>query len=114
VDIKLLIARSSVVHIRICVAGLFIFREWAYKGCLIVIVGHGLCSSGLFFLANRAYERTGRRRILVSKGLLSIAPRLRLWWFLLVAANIAAPPSLNLLGEVRLMISLVGWDYRVI
>lgn len=46
---------------------------------MFVIVGHGLCSSGLFYLANRVYERSCRRRLVVSKGLLSILPRIRFW-----------------------------------
>lgn len=39
-----------------------------------VIVAHGLCSSGLFYLCNVVYERTSRRRILVNKGLLNLMP----------------------------------------
>lgn len=75
---------------------------------MIVIVGHGLCSSGLFCLANIVYERISSRRLLISKGLLNFIPSLGLWWFLLRAGNIAAPPTLNLLGEVRLIISVVS------
>lgn len=76
-------------------------------GSVVVIVGHGLCSSGLFCLANIVYERLGRRRLLVRKGLLSFMPRIGLWWFLMRVGNIAAPPSLNLVGEVSLIISLI-------
>lgn len=76
-------------------------------GSVVVIVGHGLCSSGLFCLANIVYERLGRRRLLVRKGLLSFIPRIGLWWFLMRVGNIAAPPSLNLVGEVSLIISLI-------
>ena len=34
-------------------------------------------------------------------------PRMAMWWFLLRACNMAAPPSLNLLGEIGLLSSLV-------
>uniref|UniRef100_A0A336MVL7 NADH-ubiquinone oxidoreductase chain 5 n=1 Tax=Culicoides sonorensis TaxID=179676 RepID=A0A336MVL7_CULSO len=50
VDIKALIAYSSVAHIGIVIAGSY-----------VLIIGHGLCSSGLFCLSNIVYERTGRR-----------------------------------------------------
>lgn len=43
-----------------------------------MIVAHGLCSSGLFFLANVIYERSGTRRIFLNKGLLSIYPSISL------------------------------------
>lgn len=78
VDIKSLIAYSSVVHIRIVLSGLIIFSWWGLIGGVVVIVGHGLCSSGLFCLANIVYERVGRRRLLISKGLLSFIPRIGL------------------------------------
>merc|ERR1739840_32551 len=70
----------------------------------------GLCSSGLFCLANIVYERIRRRRLLISKGLLNFIPRIGLWWFLLRAGNMAAPPTLNLLGEVRLILRVVAWS----
>ena len=42
------------------------------------MVGHGLCSSGLFCLANIAYERVGSRSLLIRKGLLNFMPRIAL------------------------------------
>ena len=109
VDMKSLIAYSSVAHIRLVLCGLIVFRWWGLRGAVIVIVGHGLCSSGLFCLANIVYERTGSRRLLISKGLLSFIPRMGLWWFVLRVRNMASPPTLNLLGEIRLIISVLRW-----
>lgn len=109
VDIKSLIAYSSVVHIRLVLCGVIIFRWWGLAGCIILIVGHGLCSSGLFCLANIVYERTGSRSLIVNKGLLSFMPRIGLWWFLLRVRNIARPPSLNLMGEIILILTMLSW-----
>ena len=67
------------------------------------MLGHGLCSSGLFFLANLVYERTNRRSLLVNKGLIRVAPRIGLWWFLMCSSNISAPPTINLLREIILI-----------
>lgn len=113
-DIKLLIAISSVVHMRMCICRIIILSELGVKGALIIMVGHGLCSSGLFYLANVVYERTSRRRLLISKGLLNLIPRMCLWWFLLIRRNMAAPPSLNLAREVLMLICLICWDYRLL
>lgn len=77
-----------------------------------MMLAHGLCSSGLFCLANINYERVGRRRLYLNKGFLNLIPSLSLWWFLLCSSNMAAPPSLNLLGEIILINRLVG--YRVL
>lgn len=110
VDIKSLIAYSSVVHMRLVLCGLIIFSWWGLMGAVVVMVGHGLCSSGLFCLANMVYERVGRRSLLIRKGLLNFMPRIGLWWFLLSVGNIAAPPSLNLFGEISLIIRLIRWN----
>nr|QFG40137.1 NADH dehydrogenase subunit 4 [Austruca lactea] len=110
VDMKSLIAYSSVVHMSIVLCGLVIFSWWGLMGSVVIMVGHGLCSSGLFCLANMVYERVGSRSLLISKGLLSFMPSMGLWWFLLSVSNMAAPPSLNLLGEINLIVSLVSWS----
>ena len=109
VDLKSLIAYSSVAHIRLVLCGLIIYNYWGVSGAVVVIVGHGLCSSGLFCLVNVVYERVGSRSLIIVKGLLSFIPRIGLWWFLLAVRNIASPPSLNLLGEIRLIRGLVRW-----
>nr|YP_010988669.1 NADH dehydrogenase subunit 4 [Allanaspides hickmani]WOR80974.1 NADH dehydrogenase subunit 4 [Allanaspides hickmani]WOR80987.1 NADH dehydrogenase subunit 4 [Allanaspides hickmani] len=110
VDIKALIAYSSVAHMSLVLSGLMVLGSWGINGALMVMVGHGLCSSGLFCIANMVYERLGSRSMLVNKGLLSFMPSMALWWFLLSAGNMAAPPSLNLLGEVSLIISMASWS----
>lgn len=111
IDIKALIAYSSVAHIGIVLSGLLTLRYWGLCGSYTLIIAHGLCSSGLFRVANIAYERLGRRRLIINKGLLNFIPRLSLWWFLLCSGNMAAPPTLNLLGEIRLLNSIIGWSY---
>nr|AKA67045.1 NADH dehydrogenase subunit 4 [Eriocheir sinensis] len=110
VDMKSLIADSSVVHMSMVLCGLMIFSWWGLMGAVVVMVGHGLCSSGLFCLANMVYERVGSRSLLVSKGLLNFMPSMGLWWFLFSVGNMAAPPTLNLFGEISLIISLMSWS----
>nr|YP_010713928.1 NADH dehydrogenase subunit 4 [Plesionika lophotes]WDD39148.1 NADH dehydrogenase subunit 4 [Plesionika lophotes] len=109
-DVKSLIAYSSVAHMGLVMCGLMVFSWWGLGGAVAVMVGHGLCSSGMFCLANMAYERIGSRSLLVSKGLLNIMPSLALWWFLLSAGNMAAPPTISLLGEISLIVSVVSWS----
>nr|UEP15879.1 NADH dehydrogenase subunit 4 [Neocaridina davidi] len=108
-DIKALIAYSSVAHMGLVLCGFMIFSWWGLSGAVAVMVGHGLCSSGLFCLANMVYERLGSRSLMISKGLMNFMPSMALWWFLLSAGNMAAPPTLNLLGEISLIMSVVSW-----
>nr|QIV24778.1 NADH dehydrogenase subunit 4 [Agrianome spinicollis] len=109
-DIKSLIAYSSVAHMGMALGGIMTLNVWGFWGCLVMMVAHGLCSSGLFCLANITYERVGSRSLYLNKGFLNIMPSLSLWWFLLCSSNMAAPPSFNLLGEIMLINSLVGFS----
>lgn len=111
IDIKSLIACSSVVHIRGCIGRLLCFNESCKNGCILMILAHGLCSSGLFYLTGLVYNLTGSRRFYINKGLLNILPSLRLWWFLLIACNMACPPTLNLLREIKITIGLVNFSW---
>nr|QWB85711.1 NADH dehydrogenase subunit 4 [Chlorophorus diadema diadema] len=110
-DLKSLIAYSSVAHMGLVLGGIMTLNVWGFSGSLVMMLAHGLCSSGLFCLANIVYERLGSRSIYLNKGLLNIIPGFALWWFLLCSSNMAAPPSLNLLGEIMLINSLVSFNY---
>nr|UPL65385.1 NADH dehydrogenase subunit 4 [Crompus oculatus] len=110
VDIKSMIAYSSVSHMGLVIGGLMTCNSYGLWGSLIMMLGHGLCSSGLFCLANLIYERSHSRSILLNKGMLIMMPSMSLFWFLLCINNMSSPPSLNLLGEVLLIISLISWS----
>nr|AVJ52492.1 NADH dehydrogenase subunit 4 [Hotea curculionoides] len=109
-DIKSLIAYSSVSHMGMVIAGIFVFNIYGFLGSLIVMIGHAFCSSGLFCLANIVYERSHSRSLLINKGLINFMPSLSLLWFLLCANNTASPPSLNLLGEIFIINGVISWD----
>ena len=104
-DIKVIIAYSSVVHIRLVFIGVISYFSWGLNGAIVIMVAHGLCSSGMFAWANMVYERRHSRRLTLNKGLLTISPSFRFWWFLLIVRNFAGPFTLNLAGEIFLIIN---------
>nr|ALO70779.1 NADH deshydrogenase subunit 4 [Ocypus brunnipes] len=110
-DIKSLVAYSSVAHMGLVLGGIMTLNYWGLCGSLVMMLAHGLCSSGLFCLANISYERLMSRSLFLNKGLINLMPSMSLWWFLLSSSSMAAPPSLNLLGEIMLINSLVSWSY---
>nr|URX53429.1 NADH dehydrogenase subunit 4 [Rugitermes unicolor] len=110
-DLKSLIAYSSVAHMSIVIGGIMTMSSWGFYGSFTLMIAHGLCSSGLFCLANISYERLGSRSLLIGKGLLNLMPSMSFWWFMLSICNMAAPPSLNLLGEFSLLNSLISWSW---
>nr|ALO77643.1 NADH deshydrogenase subunit 4 [Calleida angusticollis] len=113
-DLKLLIAYSSVAHMGLVLGGIMTFNYWGFCGSYMMMIAHGLCSSGLFCLANISYERMGSRSMFMNKGLMNLMPSMTLWWFLLSSSNMAAPPSMNLMGEISLLNSLISWTWFTI
>nr|YP_009648865.1 NADH dehydrogenase subunit 4 [Notospermus geniculatus]QCZ36415.1 NADH dehydrogenase subunit 4 [Notospermus geniculatus] len=108
VDMKSLIAYSSIGHMGLFVGGILGDNVWGWQGGLGMLLGHGLCSSAMFALANVAYESAGTRSMLLVKGFLSFFPFLAFLWFLVCSSNMAAPPSLNLVSEILLFVSILG------
>nr|QLY90118.1 NADH dehydrogenase subunit 4 [Athripsodes aterrimus] len=110
-DFKKLVAYSSVVHMGIFLAGIMTMSSWGMMGAFFMLVGHGLCSSGLFSLINLNYERLYTRSLMVNSGMLNILPSFSLWWFLLLSSNMSAPFSLNLISEVSIINSLISYSF---
>nr|YP_009441599.1 NADH dehydrogenase subunit 4 [Hylastes brunneus]AOY40145.1 NADH dehydrogenase subunit 4 [Hylastes brunneus] len=109
-DMKMLIAYSSISHMGLVLAGILTMNLWGYWGALVLMLAHGLSSSGLFCLANLFYERSHSRSLYLNKGFINILPSGSMWMFLLCSSNMAAPPSLNLLGEILLISILVMYS----
>nr|AGW06979.1 NADH dehydrogenase subunit 4 [Ixodes ricinus] len=113
-DIKSLIAYSSVCHMGIVLSGMMSMNFLSSFGSLLLMLGHGLCSSGLFCLGNMLYERFFTRSLLLLKGMNKIFPSVSLWWFLMSVFNMAAPPSMNIFGEIFLVGSLLKFSMMFI
>nr|YP_009444703.1 NADH dehydrogenase subunit 4 [Lepomis punctatus]ATU84915.1 NADH dehydrogenase subunit 4 [Lepomis punctatus]QBY36191.1 NADH dehydrogenase subunit 4 [Lepomis punctatus] len=110
-DLKSLIAYSSVGHMGLVIAGILIQTPWGFTGALILMIAHGLTSSALFCLANTNYERTHSRTMVLARGLQLVLPLMTSWWFIASLANLALPPLPNLMGELMIITSLIGWSW---
>jgi len=113
-DIKALVAYSSVSHIGLVLGGIFRGYYWGLIGALIIIISHGLSSSGLFCIVNIYYERSSRRSLFINKGLLGVLPIFSLIIFMLCAANVSAPPTINLLSEIGLIIRVLSYETFIV
>nr|AZQ21932.1 NADH dehydrogenase subunit 4 [Arcoscalpellum epeeum] len=111
VDLKALIAYSSVSHMGLALGGLGSWGMWGYSSCLYICVAHGLCSSGLFFLSGIIYDRSSSRSLMLNKGLLNVMPTMTFWWFMFCVSNMAAPVALNLVGELGLLGSILSFSF---
>nr|QUO99369.1 NADH dehydrogenase subunit 4 [Atkinsoniella xanthonota]QZH44554.1 NADH dehydrogenase subunit 4 [Atkinsoniella xanthonota] len=106
-DMKCLIAYSSVAHMGMSLMGLLTMTKLGLFGSYLMMLGHGLCSSGLFCLANISYERFLSRSFFLNKGLMLYMPSMCLIWFFFCSFNMGCPPSLNFMGELFIMNSML-------
>nr|AJJ48360.1 NADH dehydrogenase subunit 4 [Teratoscincus roborowskii] len=113
-DLKSIIAYSSVSHMGLVTAATLIQTPWSITGAMILMVAHGLTSSMLFCLANTNYERTHTRTLLLTRGLQLTLPLMTTWWLMSSFMNMALPPSINLLGELLIIITTFNWSTTTI
>lgn len=113
-DLKLIVAYSSVVHIGIMLIGLISIRLLGNLGGLLIIIGHGLCSSGLFLIVGIFYDRLKSRNLMLNKGLIIFIPSIIIWWFIFCIINISAPISLNLASEILIIMVLLKFSIKIL
>nr|YP_009442582.1 NADH dehydrogenase subunit 4 [Myotis dominicensis]ATO90262.1 NADH dehydrogenase subunit 4 [Myotis dominicensis] len=109
-DLKSLIAYSSVSHMALVIMAILIQSPWSFMGATALMIAHGLTSSLLFCLANSNYERTHSRTMILARGLQMILPLMAAWWLLASLTNLALPPSINLIGELFVTVSMFSWS----
>uniref|UniRef100_A0AAU7YSC0 NADH-ubiquinone oxidoreductase chain 4 n=1 Tax=Pheidole spathifera TaxID=615503 RepID=A0AAU7YSC0_9HYME len=110
IDMKSLVAYSSVVHMNLMLCGLMTLFNLGFLSSYIMMISHGLCSSGLFYMVNMYYTRSMSRLLVLNKGMISKLSVLMLWWFLLCSVNFSFPFSLNFISEMMILMLIVNWD----
>jgi len=111
IDIKELIAYSSVSHAAVYVLGVFSNTIQGIEGGITLGLAHGFVSSGLFICAGGIlYDRSSTRLITFYRGVAQIMPIFSILFFILCLSNAGTPLSLNFLGE---FLSLYGTFERL-
>ena len=106
VDLKRLIAYTSVAHMNLAVIGLFMFDESAFYGSVITMLSHSIISTALFFIVGVLYSRTHVREIIVYGGMAQLMPILSSFLFFFAIANAGFPCSVSFFGELFLLIAI--------
>ena len=100
IDIKELIAYSSVSHASVYLLAVFSNTIQGIEGGIILGLAHGFVSSGLFICAGGVlYDRSSTRLITYYKGITQLMPLFSILFFILSLANCGVPLTLNFLGE---------------
>lgn len=107
IDMKKLVAYSSVAHMNFAVLGLFSFNSYGLVGSILLMLAHGLVSSGLFICVGVLYDRYKTRLFLYYGGLIRLMPNFSVCFFVLVLANMSFPGTFNFIGEVLIFFGLI-------
>lgn len=99
IDIKRIVAYSSIVHMNICIYSIFTLSPLAIKGAIFEMFSHGIISTGMFFLIGVVYNRHDTRILKYFRGLALTMPLFTTIFFIFVLANSAVPLTCGFIGE---------------
>ena len=103
VDIKRIIAYSSVAHMNLVVIGLFALNNQGIQGSIFQMLSHGIVSSALFLLVGILYDRHHTRLIRYYAGLVYTMPIYVVLFLVFTLANIATPGTSSFVGEFLIL-----------
>ena len=100
IDVKELIAYSSVSHAAVYLLGVFSNTVQGIEGGITLGLAHGFVSSGLFICAGGVlYDRSSTRLITYYRGISQVMPLFSILFFILCLGNCGVPLTLNFIGE---------------
>lgn len=105
-DIKKIVAYSSVVHIGVLFFSLTTCRGLGLESSLLISYTHGLTSPMIFFIVYVNYFLCFNRNILINKGMNSLTPKFILGYFIVIVFSVGAPPTMAFFSEISAFSSL--------
>ncbi len=100
IDVKELIAYSSVSHAAVYLLGVFSNTIQGIEGGITLGLAHGFVSSGLFICAGGVlYDRSSTRLITYYRGIAQVMPLFSILFFILCLGNAGTPLTFNFVGE---------------
>nr|BBQ05339.1 NADH dehydrogenase subunit 4 [Hemiarma marina] len=105
VDLKKIIAYSSVAHMGFVTLGLFTFNATGVEGSLLIMLSHGWVSSALFLCVGVLYDRYHTRLVKYYQGIGQGMPLFAVIFVFFSMANLGFPGTSSFVGE---FLSLAG------
>lgn len=113
IDLKKIIAYSSVSHMGFVVLGLFTTNLEGVIGSIFLMISHGIISSGLFFCIGCIYDRYKSRILRYYSGLVFTMPLFCVCFFILILSNISFPGTMGFVGEFLVLVGVLQNNYFV-
>jgi len=111
IDVKRLVAYSSVAHLGFVMLGLFSFQQWAVDGAILQMVSHGISTGALFMLVGFIYDRRHTRLIADFGGLARPMPVYFNFFLVMMLSSVGLPSLNGFVGEFLILIGSfqVNW-----
>jgi len=104
VDLKRLVAYSSVAHLGFIVLGIFAITSQSLTGSVMQMVNHGISTGALFLLVGMIYERRHTRQIAELRGIQAVAPIFAATFMIVMLSSIGVPGLNGFAGEFLVLI----------
>nr|YP_009531811.1 NADH dehydrogenase subunit 4 [Leiosporoceros dussii]AXZ70965.1 NADH dehydrogenase subunit 4 [Leiosporoceros dussii] len=104
IDLKKMIAYSSVAHMNFVTIGMFSLNIQGIEGSILLMLSHGLVSSALFLCVGALYERHKTRLVKYYGGLVSTMPIFCTIFLFFTLANMSLPGSSSFVGEFLILV----------
>jgi len=98
----------------LCGMGLFINDVALLTPAILLMLGHGIVSAGLFFCVGSLYERTHTRDLNLLASGAAVMPKLSFYFLLFILGNIAFPGTVNFIAEFAILKGLLHYDPLVV
>ncbi len=103
-DMKKLIAYSSVAHMGFVTMGIFSGNEQGIQGAIFQMLSHGIISGALFLCVGVVYDRMHTREIAFYGGLVHRMPVYAAVFMLFTMGNVGLPGTSGFPGEILTMV----------
>jgi len=110
VDLKKLIAYSSVSHMGFVTLGLFVMNQQGIEGAVLQMVNHGITTGALFLCVGIIYERTHSRLIADNVGLAKPMPRYATLLVIFALSSLGLPGTNSFVGEFLVLVGTFLWS----
>ena len=114
VDLKRIIAYSSVAHMNVVLIGIFTCNVYGIQGSIFLMLAHGIVSSALFFMVGLLYKQHGTRLLSYYGGLVFKMPLFSFYLLIFCLANVGTPGTCNFIGELMIFVSLIDNNFFVL
>jgi NADH-quinone oxidoreductase subunit M len=104
VDLKKIIAYSSVGHMGVVTIGIFSAVSQSILGSIFLMISHGIVSGALFLCIGILYERYHTRIIRYYAGLSTTMPLFSSFFTVFTLANIGLPGTSSFIGEYLIIV----------